>query len=70
MSELRHGRFYASDEDILDAIAYWHGHEEVGEPLHIFLGWTWHEYSRWVETGQRPMPPAVTPEAYVAGITR
>jgi hypothetical protein len=67
---LRHGRFYASDDDVLDAIDYWHDHEEeLDEHLHDFLGWTWEEYRRFVEVCRRPMPPKTTPESYVNGTT-
>ena len=43
-----------TDEEIDDAIERWHGGQGMGQELHEYLGWTWEEYGRWVETGEKP----------------
>lgn len=44
-----------SDEELDKLIVEHHGdHSEPPLPLWIHLGWTWAEYSRWLETGRQP----------------
>lgn len=41
-----------------DVVSEWHLREEPasgGRKLHDFLGWTWDEYARWVETTEAPV---------------
>ena len=39
-----------TDEEIDDIVERWHAGEFPGKDLHEAIGWTWEEYSRWVES--------------------
>lgn len=53
MDEYRAGR--ATADDIDDYIDAWHTDPNpFGPKLHTYLGMTWEQYKRWVETGDLP----------------
>jgi len=43
-----------SDKELYEQIESWHKGAGADQNLHEFLGWTWDEYARWVETGEQP----------------
>lgn len=47
-------RHFADEEELLDAIDEWHDGAGVGMDLHEYLGWTWAEFTTWVETSVEP----------------
>lgn len=38
-----------TDDEIDDIIERWHGGEWPDKELHEALGWTWEQYSTWLE---------------------
>lgn len=54
-------RYRWSERDLDAFIEAWHRAHgphlrrgEAGVALHEYLGWTWEEYGRWVETCEQP----------------
>lgn len=42
------------DEVMDDLIGEWHDSPEDGRTLHEFLGLTWEEYGKWLQTNELP----------------
>ena len=43
-----------TDEEIDNLIDEWHNDQETTLSLHEYLGWTWEQYARYVESGTIP----------------
>lgn len=54
LSELAFKRHYADEDELDAAIDAWHEDLTVDIPLHEWLGWSWDEYTRWVEHSEVP----------------
>lgn len=42
-----------TSEEVEDMVDAWH-RDPTTKAIHEFLGWTWEQYARWVETNQVP----------------
>lgn len=45
-----------TNEEVDQAVEEWHNNDLLTCELHEYLGWTWTEYARYVETCELPKP--------------
>lgn len=48
-------KYMSVDDKILDLFDEWHNQEQSDQDIHEYLGWTYKEYTNWVENYEIPV---------------